>query len=177
MKNLQNSRIFNIAIIVVIFFMGLNLSGCDSLKRKFTRKKKTPVKQPRFYQVKAYEKKPASELYMKYYAYWVSWQSELIKVLGHNRKKDSRCIDEIIGNLRDMQNLLSKAKADELEVHIEKHLKVRDSIAKKELDPVNRDYMKRMLEREERQIKRKFAYNKVKDELKNSPDNEPEQGQ
>lgn len=157
--------------------MGLNLSGCDPLKRKFTRKKKTPVKQPRFYKVEAYEKKPVPELYMKYYAYWASWQSELIKVLGHNRKKDARCIDEIIGNLRDMQGLLSKTKADELEVHIEKHLKMRDIIVKRELDSVNRNYMKRTLEREESQIRRKFAYRKIKDELKDSPDNGSKQEQ
>ncbi len=146
----------------------VNLAGCEPLRKKFTRKKKEVVKMPRVHQIKEYEKKPTPELYKKHYAYWTSWQSELIRVLGQNHKKDMRCAEELIGNLRDMQNMLDKEKADELETHIEKIVKLKDVISEEDMTPVNRDYVRRALEREERAIKRDFYYDKIKGHLKES---------
>ncbi|MBI5144280.1 MAG: hypothetical protein HZA30_04355 [Candidatus Omnitrophica bacterium] len=152
--------------LVLIFFILVNLTGCETMRKKFTRKKKEPVKMPRIYQVRKYEKKPTPELYKKHYAFWTSWQSELISVLGQNHKKDMRCIEEIIGNLSDMQNILVQEKAGRLKTHIDKLVKVKDIIFNEELTQWNKDYVKRTLEREDRAIKREFSYKKVKDYLK-----------
>ncbi|MBI4974290.1 MAG: hypothetical protein HZC19_00485 [Candidatus Omnitrophica bacterium] len=152
--------------LVLIFFILANLTGCETMRKKFTRKKKEPVKMPRIYQVRKYEKKPTPELYKKHYAFWTSWQSELISVLGQNHKKDMRCIEEIIGNLSDMQNILVQEKADQLKTHIDKLVKVKDIIFNEELTQWNKDYVKRTLEKEDRAIKREFSYKKVKDYLK-----------
>ncbi len=154
----------------------LNLTGCEAVRKKFTRKKKEPVKMPRIYQVKIYEKKPSPELYKKHYAYWVSWQSELIRVLGQNHKKDVRCIEEIMGNLNDMRNILINEKGDVLAPHIEKMEKVKDLIFKEDLTQANKDYVRRTLEREERFIKKEFVFDKVKDYLKKSFDDESQTG-
>ena len=162
--------------ISIIFFMLINLAGCETVRKKFTKKKKEPVKMPRIYQVKVYEKRPTPELYKKHYAFWVSWQSELIKVLGENHKKDMRCIEEIVGNLDDMQNILVKEKADELKSHTEKLEKVKDIIFNEELTQANKDYVKRTLEREDRFIKREFNYKKVKDSLRKSFEDEGQKG-
>lgn len=155
--------------IFIIMFMLANLTGCAGLQKKFTRKKKKTVKMPRIYQVRKYEKKPSSELYKKHYAYWASWQSELVKVLGQNRKKDILCIEQIISNLKDMQGLLIPEKAAQLEPHIDNLSKVRTVMINEDLTQFNIDYIRRTVEKEDRTIKRDFGFNKVKDFLIKMP--------
>lgn len=155
-------------ILILLISVLVNLTGCEAFRKKFTRKKKEPVKMPRIYQVKKYEKKPTPELYKKHYAFWSGWQSELAKVLGENHKKDMRCIEEIMGNLSDMRNMLVEEKAKPLDAHIIKLSKVKDMIFGEELTQWNSSYIKRALEREDRAIRRGFNYNKVKDHLKKS---------
>ena len=157
---------------ILIFFLLLNLTGCETLRKKFTRKKKETVKMPHIYQVRKYEKKPSPELYQKHYAYWTSWQSEIIRVLGENHKKDARCIEEAVGQLYDMHNILVPEKAKELAPHIEKMANVKDIIFNEELTQANKDYVLRTLEREDRLIKKDFSPGKVKDYLKKSFEDE-----
>lgn len=154
----------------------LNLTGCEAVRKKFTRKKKEPVKMPRIYQTKIYEKKPSPELYKKHYAYWASWQSELIRVLGQNHKKDTRCIEEIVGNLNDMRNILIQERAEKLAPHIEILEKVKEVIFKEDLTHANKDYVRRTLEREDRFIKREFVFDKVKNYLRKNFDDEYQTG-
>ena len=154
--------------VLIIFFLILNLTGCETVRKKFTRKKKPAPKVPRFYQVKKYVKRPSPELYHKHYAYWGSWQSELISVLGKNHKKDIRCIEEIVGQLIDMQNILVPEKGEELTPHINTLVKVKDIIDKENLSQANIDYIKSTLEREDRFIKREFCLSKVKKYIKKS---------
>lgn len=165
-------KIINILIVLSLLF---NITGCEAIRKKFTRKKKEAVKMPRIYQVRKYEKKPTPELYKKHYAFWMSWNSELIKVLGKNHKKDKVCIENIISNLKDMQNILIKEKGDELAVHIAKLEKARDIIYRENLNMGNRVYVLQTLQREERFIRREFYYTKVKDKLRTSFDEEPGQ--
>lgn len=166
-------RYFIFVLAILVLF---NLIGCDALQRKFTRKKKATVKAPRIYQLKKYEKKPSPELYKQHYAYWQSWHSELIKVLGQNHKKDKRCIEEAVGHLIDMHNILVPEKGKELESHIAKLEEIKDIIFKEEPTQANKDYISRTLEREDRVIKKEFNYAKVKDNLKKSPEDEPAAG-
>lgn len=158
--------------VIMAFVMLLDITGCASLQRKFTRKKKTAVKRPRIYQLKKYEKKPSPELYKKHYAYWMTWQSELISDLGRNHKKDLRCIEEIIGNLNDMQNILSEEKAAMLKTHIDRLAGVRDTIVREEMSQYNKHSIRQTLESEDRAIKREFCYSKIKDHLKKSFEDE-----
>jgi hypothetical protein len=158
-----------IAVTVVLILM-FNLTGCEALRKKFTRKKKETVKMPRFYQVRKYEKKPTPELYKKHYAYWASWHDELIRVLGQNHKKDMMCILNAVENLKDMQGILIPEKGDELEPHIKRLLKVKDAVFKEELSQANKSYIMMTLEREGRFIKREFCYSKVRNSLRKSFD-------
>jgi hypothetical protein len=158
---------------LIVFFLIANMTGCEPLAKKFRRKKKETVRMPRVFKVKKYEKKPSPELYKKHYAYWSSWQSELIKVLGQNHKKDLVCIEHIVSNLIDMQNILVPEKGAELTPHIEKLSRVQDVITREELTTANRDYVLRSLEREDRFIKKNFSYTRVKNCLKKSFDDEP----
>lgn len=161
--------------VLLMFLILINLAGCEAMRKKFTRKKKEPVKMPRIYQVKIYEKKPTPELYKKHYSFWVTWQSELIRVLGENHKKDMRCIEEIVGNLSDMQNMLIDKKASQLKPHIDKLTEIKDIIFKEDLSQANKDYVRRTLDREDRNIKREFNYNKIKDYVRKSFEDEEAQ--
>ncbi|MFH0763632.1 MAG: hypothetical protein V1927_01350 [Candidatus Omnitrophota bacterium] len=153
---------------LLLFFMLASLTGCETVAKKFRRKKKEVAKMPRIFKAKAYVKKPTPELYKKHYAYWSSWHSELIQELGDNHKKDTLCIEQIVSNLKDMQNILTPDKGGELTFHIEKLAKVRNVIVNGEMSTANRTYILRTLEREESFIKREFAYTKAKFSLKKS---------
>ena len=158
-----------LVLLAIVFLAGL--AGCDAVQRKFTRKK-TVVKQPRFYQVKKYTKKPSPELYKQHFAYWQSWQGELVQSLGQNHKKDVRAIEEALGHLRDMQNILIPSKAEAIEPHIEKIEGAKEIILRGELSFANKDYVRSIVEREGRAIGRDFCYQRVKDDLRKSLDDE-----
>ena len=162
-----------IAYFVIAFFLIVNIAGCAGLQKKFTRKKKETVKMPRIYQVKKYESRPTPELYKKHYVYWESFQSEMIMTLGPNRKKNMICIEHILSNLSDMQNMLLPEKAAELETHIVRLTKIKDILVKEDLTTFNRNYIMMTLERESRYIKRGFVYSKVKDSLRTSYEDAP----
>ncbi|MDD5496316.1 MAG: hypothetical protein PHP46_04355 [Candidatus Omnitrophica bacterium] len=155
---------------LLAFVILANLAGCEGVAKKFRRKKKEKPKVPRIVQTKKYEKKPSIELYEKHYVYWMTWQSELISVLGKNNKKDSRCINEIVGNLKDMQNILVKEKADGLERHIKRLESVRDTIVRAAMGPASKDNIRITLEREDRLIKTDFSPKKMRNYLKKSFD-------
>ena len=155
--------------LIIIMILAAGLAGCDAVQKKFTRKNKTVAK-PRFYQLKKYQKKPSPELYKQHYAYWASWQEEMIQFLGQNHKKDERAVEEAIGHLKDMQNILVPSKAEEMQLHIDRMESARAIIFRGELSSANKDYVHSTIEREDRAIKRDFSYNKVKNSLRKSTD-------
>lgn len=157
-----------LAVIVTVLCLAMSLAGCDAVQKKFTRKKKAVPKKPKIYQLKKYEKKPTPELYNKHYVYWQTWSAELIELLGQNHKKDVRCIEEMVSQLKDMQHILVKEKADELQVHIDRAQEVRDTIARGAMSFATRTSVKGTLEREDRAIKRNFITSKIKNYIKES---------
>lgn len=163
-------KIFALSMVV---FIALALVGCDSLQRKFTRKPKYVKPIPRLYQLKKYDIKPSAALYSKHYAYWQSWMSELIQDLGGNHKKDVRCVEEALGQLDDMRNILVQKKADALTKHIHRIEEVRDTIVKENLSQFNISQVIMTLEREDRTIKREFDAASIKGYIKESFDEAP----
>jgi hypothetical protein len=159
-------------IFLSVIFLTASLTGCDALQRKFTRKKKKEVKHPRFYQLKKYTRKPSPELYKQHFAYWVSWQGEMIQSVGQNRKRDQRAIEEAMGHLKDLRNILIPSKAEGMDPHIENMEQVKEIIFRGDLSFANKDSVRRTLEREDRAIKRDFCYSKVKDSLRTQWDDE-----
>lgn len=158
------------AAFLIIVCLAVSLTGCDALQRKFTRKKKAPPKKPRIYQVQRYEKKPTPELYNKHFVYWQTFSSDMIARLGQNHKKDMRSIDEMVGNLKDMQNILVKEKADELQPHIDTAIDMRSTINRGDMSFSVKNSIHSTLEREDRAIKRGFITSKVKNYIKKSFD-------
>lgn len=153
------------SILILIVCIAFGLAGCDAVQKKFTRKKKV-VKKPKIYQVKRYEKKPTPELYNKHYVYWETWSGELIELLGKNHKKDVRCIEEMVGQLKDMQNILVPEKGAQLQKHIDAAQEVKTIIDRGDMSFAVQGSVRSTLEREDRAIKRDFITSKVKNDLK-----------
>lgn len=154
--------------ILLIFAMVVSLAGCsEEWRRKFIRKKKV-VKKPRIYQLQRYKKEPTEQLYNKHYNYCITWLSELAQDLGDNSKKDARCIEEALGQMRDMQAILVPEKGRELDKHINRLKEVQELIVRQDLGTANMDYARRTVEREERFLRTEFYYNKIKGFMKKS---------
>ena len=157
-----------LAVIVTALCLAVSMVGCDAVQKKFTRKKKAAPKKPKIYQLKRYEKKPTPELYNEHYIYWETWSGELIELLGQNHKKDVRCIEEIVNQLKDMKNILVKEKGDELQAHIDKAEEVRETIMRGDMSFATKTSVKSTLEREDRAVKRDFITSKVRKYIKES---------
>ena len=160
----------------VIFAILINTAGCsEEWRKKFIRKKKDVAKKPRIYQEKRYPKEPTQELYTKHYNYAISWLSQLTSDLGQNSKKDLRCMEETLGQVLDMQNCLVPEKAAELDKHINRLKEVLGILKNGDLGQGNKDYVQRTLDREERFLRSEFYYNKIKNFMKKSfEEEEPE---
>ena len=158
---------------LIIFVILVNTAGCsEEWRRKFVRKNKAVVKKPRIWQDRKYPNEPTEALYTKHYNYTITWLSELSGNLGQNNKKDLRCIEEALGQIYDMQNCLVQDRAKEMDKHIRRLEEVRDTIKKGDLDQANKDYVRSSVEREERFIRSEFYYNKIKDFMKKSFEDE-----
>lgn len=155
-------------ILFIVLVLALSFTGCAQIQRKFTRKKKETTRLPSYRAVKPYEYKPTPELYEKHFTYWQSWEKEFLQVMGKNSKKDARCINEMISNLRDMQNILVEEKAAELEPHIVRIEGLKETIISASGSTYNSVYVRSVLETEQVEIYNKFRYKRVKDYLKKS---------
>jgi hypothetical protein len=154
-------------ILILLFCVSLQLSGCTALQRKFTRKKKKPkLRIPAYKPIKEYDRRPTPELYKKHFVYWKTWQSSLIQTIGESKKRDIRAIKEIIGNLKDLKSMLTSEKAAELQSHIDKIVLLEERVSRRSLTKYDKDSVVRVLEKQERQIERSFRYDKIKDYLK-----------
>ena len=151
-------------LIVVIF--ALNMSGCASLRKKFTRKRVTKQTKPVFYSVHKYDVKPSMELYEKHYIFWANWHSKITAELGNNFKNDNRCMQEIVGNLDDMYALLSDEEGDKLKPHIDYIKEAKVIIDKRNMTEFNETRIRRILERESRTIEREFTPRKMQGSIR-----------
>jgi hypothetical protein len=159
--------------LLLILVIAFSLAGCsEEWRRKFVRKKKDVAKKPRIYQTRRYTKEPTEALYAKHYNYTISWLSELVDDLGQNSKKDARCIEEALGQIRDLQLFLVPEKAEELNKHVNRLEDVQALILKRDLGQANMDYARRSVEREERFLRSEFYYNKIEKNMRKSFDEE-----
>src|SRR3989338_4916683 len=146
----------------------MDLSGCATMQRKFTRKAKEPKHTVSVIPTERgpYQKKFSNEFYYKsHFTLWKTWQSELIDSLGENRKKVARAGQESLSNLNDMRQYLLPETQAELDVQIrelEKIVKKTDVglSSASEIGPLRFE-----LERIRRVVAANFYYNKIKDQM------------
>ncbi|GEM_PF-903543 len=111
-------------IIAFLLFvvLSVNLAGCASVQKKFTRKKKIPSHIPAtvYFEEGPYQKKYSNAYYYKTrYTMWKSWQDDLINGIGGNRKKTQRNAEEALNHLTEMSHYLVPEKEKQLEPLLE----------------------------------------------------------
>lgn len=106
-------------------FLLINLVGCESFVRKFTRKSKKSGQAVEMVLVPEEYKGPnltKEELYRQYYLYWKSWQDELINALTYkaSQKKKVDCAHEALKQLVNMKMMLVSDAQKNFDGHISK---------------------------------------------------------
>lgn len=142
-------------LLVVLTAMGMNLSGCAEVQKKIVRVRKKPPPRPRF------NVEPVRLSNRNYYAqrylYWKSWQSELVKDLGGNRKKQLQDVYEARRHLAALPNYLGESQSRALA----SYLKVFDDLTKplleKRLSVTDNARMRRKLEALRLRIEKQFS--------------------
>lgn len=150
----------------LILSLTIGTTGCETIQRKFTRKKKRKILTPRFYQEGLEDTRSNLELYIMHYTYWKTWQDELITNSGKNAKRDTMASNELIGHLNDMKRYLVEEKSKELDSYLEQIKKIINEISKGGLTTMRLELHKQRLGNIKGRIMRKFYYKKIKDYIK-----------
>lgn len=151
---------------ILIVAAGLQIAGCASVQKKFTRKKKVPDYTPAvvYTEEGPYQKKFSNEYYYKkHFTLWRSWHGELLNYLGANQKKVVRCAQESLGHLNEMHAYLLPEKQAELDPQIEDLSTIMRRLESGTASPGEQAVMRTDLERIERIVSGNFYYNKVQD--------------
>jgi hypothetical protein len=163
-------KVRKILSIILFYFLLLNLLGCESFARKFTRKSKKSdavvelVLTPEEYKGPNMTKE---EIYRQRYLYWSSWQDELINVLNQNSslKKRLDCAQEALKNLANMKMMLVVDAQKNFDLEI---AKFNDLLAyiKNDVYGSNNSRNVRLAEGIKSRIHKNFIYPKIRNYLK-----------
>ena len=168
---MQNRRMLCWGV-VALFSCMLLTTGCESLKKKFTRKNKSQkteevmIVSPRDYSANPL---PNDVLYKRYFTYWKSWNQELLTSLN-DRPSDIKvldCTEQAIINLKKMATYLNEAKAKELSGYIQQTENIKDTVLEvRGLPPAQVDDLRYKSERILSAVNRKFDLTKMRPYLK-----------
>ena len=151
-----------------ILLLVLQGTGCESLPKKFIRKKTQPEHTAAVVYIEKgpYQKKFSNEYYYKmHYTLWKTWHDEVLDNLGGNSKKIKRASEEAYSHLDQMGKYLNPRKQDKL-TELTEELKVfvdafqDDRYSRSELPAMKSD-----LDRIKRRVANDFYYEKVKADL------------
>lgn len=167
---MRNRSYLSIMVVLIgsIFF----LTGCESLQKKFTRKRKSSKTQEEMVIVpRDYEANPLANdvRYKQYFVYWKSWNQELVSALNDQAsyKKIISCVEQARMNLEKMTTLLKDEKAKELDVYLKKTdiLKLQIQNAKT-LPPTYMTSLRYTADRILSSVNRQFDLSKMREYLK-----------
>lgn len=154
-----------IALILFINIIVLNLSGCETLKKKFIRKPKagkkvSPVLVPQDYKG-IY---PNSALYDNHFIYWRTWTDDLMDCLSNesSNKRQVLAANRAVEDLERMQDLLKSPKKEALAAHIKVYERVLDKVRLVRPNKVLADSLWHDLETQRRLIIMEFEPKEVK---------------
>lgn len=157
---------------IVIFSCVCLLTGCETLRKKFTRKRKTIDNKENVVIVpRDYDEHPFSSdvLYKQYFSYWKAWNQELIQSLGDQEsfKRIMSSSQQAAANLKKMSSYLTDEKAGELNVYVEKLGKIDAEIKEAHNLPSERMRVFRYkVSRIYSCVNREYDYTKIKNYLK-----------
>ncbi len=143
-------------------------AGCETLPRKFIRKKKEPAHTSAimFTDEGGSQKSFSNEYYYKmHYTLWKTWHDDMILNLTGNAKKLTRCTDEAYSHLEQMQSYLKPEKGVELKASLDELNKYRTRIKSQSLSRSEAATFKSDLDRIRRQVVNNYYYDKVKEDV------------
>lgn len=150
--------------------LSTSLCGCETMRKKFTRKPKhQPAQEEPLLMPEEYNPEFNKDvLYKDYLVYWRSWQDELIAHLEANlsHKKQIDCAQQAVLNLEKLRDFLKPEKQQVLDVYLEELKNLRDKIKEGNLSGANLALIKHKLTINRRNILHNFMYSKVKNDLK-----------
>jgi hypothetical protein len=161
-------KIKKIFSVLLFCFLLLDLMGCESFTRKFSRKPKKAgqvdmVLSPEEYNGPQMTKE---ELYRQYFLYWNSWQDELINALTQKAslKKKIDCAREALENFTNMKMLLVADAQKNFDADI---IKLNDLLASMERDVYGSEDSSnlRVAQRISSEIHKNFVYSKIRNYL------------
>lgn len=157
---------------VLLLFCFSCVAGCETLRKKFTRKKKSPASQeavivsPRDYGAHPF---PSDVMYKQYFAYWKSWNQELVSALidRASDKKVLDCADQAVMNLKKMASYLQEEQANQLNVYVKKTEDLKEEMAAARAMLAMTPYRYRYAaDRILSEVNRKFDFRHMKDFLR-----------
>lgn len=149
----------------------LILTGCEPLRKKFTRKKKegettteAPILEPIDYPEKI---RSSQEMYRNSYSLWQGWSKELTTGLieQDSIKRLLYLLSQMISQLEKMQQLISGEKQFTLAKNVEA-LRTLKSELEGPLAGQNFSAIKIQIDSIEKAIRINYSFNKIKDSLK-----------
>ena len=163
-------RIKRILSVLLFCFLLVDLLGCESFTRKFTRKSKKSdtavemVLTPEEYKGPNMTKE---EIYRQYYLYWGSWQEELINALTQksSSKKKVDCAQEALKNLVNMKTMLVAYAQKNFEAEIAKFNDLLVDL-KSDIYGTNDSWNLQVAQRIKSSIHKGFIYPKIRNYLK-----------
>ena len=153
---------------LLFLILVINLTGCASVQKKFTRKKKEPSHIPAavYFEEGAYQKKYSNAYYYKmHYTLWKTWQSDLINGIGGNRKKTQRNAEESLNQLTEMSHYLAPEKEKDLEPLLEDLTRLVKKIDSGAYSSTENADLRVELQKIKRLVDNDFYYDKVTSQI------------
>jgi hypothetical protein len=162
-------RLKKIILVGLCCFLLLDLTGCESFTRKFTRKSKKTDRRVEMVLAPEEYKGPnmtQEELYRQHFLFWKSWQDELENALAQKSslKKKVDCAQEALKNLVNMKNMLAADVQKNLDAYINKTIYLLASI-KSDVYGTNDSRNLYIAKGIKSDIHRGFIYPKIKNHL------------
>lgn len=149
---------FMLAIIV------LNVYGCASFRKKFTREKEKERPRPVILIEDYNEDISREELYKKHFLFWKYWELELIDSLEQdNYKKQTLSVSETRDNLNSIVGYLIPEKADLIKPYSDGLEKIEAKIKRGFSSSLDRASLKQEVEKHQRMLEKELMYKKMKD--------------
>ncbi|MDD5019392.1 MAG: hypothetical protein PHH75_06010 [Candidatus Omnitrophica bacterium] len=171
---MSTSILRGVTACLVLMFV-LQVSGCETLRKKFTRKRKTKstneemIVSPRDYSAHPF---PNHVMYKQYFVYWKSWNQELVTALNDRAsdKKVLECVDQALVNLKKMATYLEDKQAAALSGYIQKTETLKTRVhAMPGLPPAETNRFRYTAERILSSVNREFDPTRMKAHLKPDP--------
>ncbi|MCK4912512.1 MAG: hypothetical protein KAS05_02175 [Candidatus Omnitrophica bacterium] len=145
-------------------------SGCHSLRKKFTRKKRKQKEVAVYVDFKDYPEKPSREAYINYYLFVRGWLDDLVEALkkGVSYKRQRRAINEALMNLEQIIAFYGpKGKDAVYPIYEELNNLREDMVRSPNMSESKRNSVIRKIERLKRKFEKDFNYSDAEEKWMN----------